>query len=414
MEPRRDDLDLAAELRALRPKPRPEFAAELARRAEAGFPRRESGSASLFERTAERLRTIPPRRLLAPAGAFALTAIVVATVIVATSDSGTSPPISLRAKMPDEIASLMPDEIASPVKPAGVGAERQPKHASGTGSAGGSSGIQYSEASPATSTAAGNESGRLSESAAAEARSLSSSAGGTGPYASHARHRDIERSAQIVLGADPTEVRDDAAKVFDAVHAADGIVLSSSIRDGAAGEAGARFDLLIPSGKVGDTLAAFSSIAEVRSRHESTQDITAPTIGAGERLQDSRARIEGLLAQLAATTTDAERAAVEAELRAERAHAAALRSRLADLRRRANLSRVSLRIETGEPSEGGSAGGAWGVSDGLHGAGRILAIAAGVTMIGLAVIAPLALLFLLAWLTHRAWARARRERALDA
>lgn len=402
MEPRRDDLDLAAELRALRPAPRPEFAAELDRRAEAGFPRREGGSASLFERAVARLRATPPRRLLVPAGAFVVTAIVIATAIVATSDSGTNPPLSFRTKTPDR--------VVSPVKPAGAGTgtERQSKHANGAVDTEDSSGLQFSEVAPTVR----NQS-RLSKSATTEAEPMPSSVGGAGPFASHARHRDIERSAQIVLGADPADVRGDAAKVFDAVHAADGIVLRSSIRDGAAGEAGARFDLLIPSGKVGDTLAAFSAIDEVRSRHESTQDITAPTIGVGERLQDSQAEIEGLLSQLATTTSDAERAAVEAELRAERARAAALRSRLSDLSRRATLSRVSLRIETGESSGGGSTSGSWGMSDGLHDAGRILAIAAGITVVGLAVAAPLALIFFLAWLVHRTWVRTRRERALD-
>jgi Domain of unknown function (DUF4349) len=399
MEPRRDDVDLIAELRALRPSPRPEFAAELDRRAEAGFPRGEGGPPNLFERAAARLHATPPRRLLAPAGAFALTAIVIATAIVAASDNGSNPPpLSFQAKTPEE--------TASPVKPAGAGAADE-RHANGTPSAEDSSGVQFSESPP---TAGENS---RSERAASGTGSLSSSIGSTGPFASHARHRDIERAAQIVLAANPADVRGDAAKVFDAVHAADGIVLSSSISDGAAGEAGARFDLLIPSGKVGDILAALSSIDEVRSRHESTQDITAPTIGVGERLQDSRARIEGLLAQLATTTTDAERAAVEAELRAERARAAALRAHLADLSRRANLSRVSLRIETGESSGGGSAGGPWGIGDGLHDAGRILTIAAGVTMIGLAVIAPLALLLLLAWFLHRTWIRSRREQALS-
>lgn len=368
MEPRRDDVGLIAELRALRPSPRPEFAAELDRRAEAGFPQQKDSSANLFERAAARLRATPPRRLLAPVGAFALVALVVATAIVATSDNGASPSLSFHPQ----------------------------------GNARGSSGIQHSEALPSASGSAGTE-----------ARGQSSYAGNAGRYASHASHRDVERSAQIVLGADPADVRGDAAKVFDAVHAADGIVLRSSIRDGAAGEAGAYFDLLIPSGKVGDALAAFSAIAEVRSRHESTQDITAPTVGTGERLQDSQAKIEGLLAQLATTTTDAERAAVEAELRSERARAAALRSRLANLSRRANLSRVSLRIETGK-SSGGNNGGSWGIGDGFHDAGRILAIAAGVAVIGLAIVAPLALICLLAWLAHRAWVRTRREQALDA
>jgi hypothetical protein len=371
MEPRRDDLDLAAELRALRPAPRPEFAAELDRRAEAGFPQRGGGSPSLFERAAARLPATSPRRLLAPVGAFAAVALVIATAIIAVSDHGANPSLSLRSKVRNQ--------IASPVNPAEV--------ATGTG--------------------------RLSRPAGAEVESQSSYTGNAGRYAAHASHRDIERSSQIVLSADPADVRSDAAKVFDAVHAADGIVLRSSIRDGAAGEAGAYFDLLIPSGKVGDALASFSSIAEVRSRHESTQDITAPTIRIGERLQDSRARIEGLLAQLAMTTTDAERTAVEAELRAERARAAALRSRLSDLSRRANLTRVSLRIETGESSGSGSTGGAWGIGDGLHSAGRILAIAAGVAVVGLAIIAPLALICLLAWLLRRTWIRTRREQALS-
>jgi hypothetical protein len=402
MEPRRGDLDLTTELRALRPSPRPEFIAELDRRAEAGFPRWTGDSANLIERATARLRVTAPRRLLLPTGAFAVAAIVVATAIVAATDNGTAPPLSFRAKMPDE--------IASPVKSAGAagGAERQSKHANGAASAEDSSGIQYSEVPPTASRGS-----RLGQSAAAGAQPLSSSAGETGPFASHTRHRNIERAAQIVLGADPTDVRSDAAKVFDVVHATDGIVLRSSIRDGTAGEAGASFDLLIPSGKVGDTLAAFSAIDEVRSRHESTQDITAPTVSIGEKLQDSRAKIEGLLAQLATTTTDTQRTAVEAELRAERAHAAALRSRLADLNRRANLSRVSLRIDTGESSGRGSTDGTWGTGDGLHDARRILAIAAGVTLVGLAVIAPLALIFLFAWLAYRAWIRSRREQALS-
>jgi hypothetical protein len=379
MKPRRDDVDLITELQALRPRPRPEFTAELDRRVEAGFPRRDGGSATLFARAAARLRATPPRRLLAPAGAFALTAIVVATAVVATSDSGESPSLSFRSKSPSEVASP-----SNSVGSAAGTATPEPRHSNGVSRTGDSSGLQFSEAAPTV-----RDQSRPSESATTEVEPMPSSAGGSGPFASHANHRDIERAAQIVLGADPADVRGDAAKVFDAVHAADGIVLNSSIRDGTAGEAGAHFDLLIPSGKVGDTLAAFSAIAEVRSRHESTQDITAPTIGTGERLQDSRAKIEGLLAQLATVTTDGERAAVEAELRSERARAAALRSRLADLGRRANLSRVSLRIETGESSGSGGTGGGWGVGDGFHDAGRILAISAGVTMVGLAVIAPI-------------------------
>jgi hypothetical protein len=216
----------------------------------------------------------------------------------------------------------------------------------------------------------------------------------------------------MVLGADPPDVADDATQVLDAVHAVDGIVLSSSVSGGAAGDAGARFDLLIPSAKLGDALAAFSAIDVVVSRHEATDDITAPTVRVGEHLRDSRARIDGLLVQLAGADSDSERAEVEAELSAERRHAASLRSQATKLDRRANLSRVSLQIETGAGSTSDSAGSGWGIGDALGDAGHILAIAAAVTIVGLAILGPLALLALLAWLANRAWVRHRRERAL--
>jgi hypothetical protein len=230
------------------------------------------------------------------------------------------------------------------------------------------------------------------------------------PPLSRATNRDIERSAEISLRADPTDVSDDSAKVFSAVHDARGIVLHSTTTAGR--NAGADFDLLIPSARLGDALAAFSAIDEVRSRHEATDDITKPTVTTGEELQDSRARIDGLLAQLSIAEIESERDAIEAELRGERRHASRLRTQLARLHQRADFSRVSLRIETGPSAT--SPGGAWGAGDALGDAGHILGIAAGVTVVGLAVVAPLALLCLIAWLVHRIWLRAHRERALDA
>jgi hypothetical protein len=233
---------------------------------------------------------------------------------------------------------------------------------------------------------------------------------GPGPYASHVARRDVERSAAIVLSASPSEIRGDAAKVFETVHAYHGIVLRSSIRDGHAGEAGATFDLLVPSGQLGDAMAALSSIADVSSRHESTVDVTARTIGLGERLQDARARVESLLAELANAETETEREATEAELRSARRRVASLRGRLADLSRHTHLSSVSLRIETGGPTGGGNG---WGIGDALGDAGHILAVAAGVVLVGLAILVPPILIGLLVWLAHRGWVRRRREGALD-
>src|SRR6185369_13805141 len=85
METPRDD-QLAADLRALRPTPRPEFAAELDQRAAAGFPRRTHWRWTPFER----LRSMQPRKLLIPAGGMAVLAIAIATAVTMSSEQNDS------------------------------------------------------------------------------------------------------------------------------------------------------------------------------------------------------------------------------------------------------------------------------------------------------------------------------------
>jgi Domain of unknown function (DUF4349) len=395
MEPFEDD-KLVRVLESLRPEPRPDFAAELDERAAAGFPRRSG--LSPWRRLAERLRATEPRRALIPAGATALAAIAAVTVVLAIGENGADRPAGKGS-----LLSLSSDGNGASAPSA------QPQAGNAR------SGAEPQAAEPPGHIERPPE--ELASAAAATAKDLNLdrpkvlSLSRSGPYASQARRREIERSAQVILGAEPTEVRKAASEVFETVHAYRGIVLSSSIRDGDEGEAGARFSLLIPSAKLGDAMADFSAIGEVRSRREATADITAPTVRTGELLRDSRATIEGLLVQLAAADTDAERVATEAKLQAERRHAAYLRSQLSGLQRRANLSRVQLRIESGAAAAS-SDDRSWGVSDALGDAGQILAIAAGVTIVGLAVIGPIALLALLAWLANRARIRRARDRAL--
>jgi hypothetical protein len=358
------DAELAAALRGIRPEPSPAFAAELDQRAAAGFPRRaRQRKQSPFARFLAWLRG-SRWRLLIPAGGVALAAIVAATVVVAGSGSS---------------SSGSPAEVLDTLRTAGAASESE------SGSA---------------------ESGVETQSAGL--------ANGPSRAAAGVSHRAVERGAEIVIGTKPGEVGEASSQVFEAVHAYDGIVLESATQNGSGANAEARFELLIPSGKVGDAMAAFSRIGEVVNRHETTNDITAPTVGAGERLQDSEARIEGLLAQLSEATTESEREVVEAELDAERRHAAHLKAKLASLKRRANLSRVSVRIVSGKGAltPVGPSDGSWGVGDAIGDAGHLLSVAAGVTIVGLAVLAPLLLLALLAWLAGRAWTRRARERAL--
>jgi len=409
MEPFRDDTDLIAELRALRPTPRPAFAAELDERAAAGFTRHPSRASSPLANLFARLRAVPPRRLALSAGATALAAVAAATVVVAVgeprSDSASLTQLSPTARPVSPPTSESPVSGAAGAGSNGVSSTAKPS------SSGAGTGVQYEAADPTvTGTAASGE--ESSSTSAGRLGGVGPSAVGSGPFASNAGHRDVERSAEMVLGTDPAEIGSDAARVFDAVHAANGIVLSSSVTGGAAGDAGARFDLLIPAAKLGDALADFSAIGTVVSRHEATDDITAPTVRIGEHLRDSRATIDGLLVQLAGADTDSERAEVEAELRAERRHAASLRSQATKLDRRANLSRVSVRIVTDPGTATADQSGGWSIGDALDDAGHILGIAAGVTIVALAILVPLGLIALLVWLANRARIRRGRERAL--
>jgi hypothetical protein len=390
---RSDDDTLFAELREMRPTPRPEFAAELDQRAAAGFPRGADTTASVFAPLLDWWRGLNLTRRLVPILGVALAVVVIATAAVAISQSGGGARLNMESGS-SNLSSLQPL--------AGGGA------ASSSGAAGGEA---ESAESSAAEGAAEEESGSVEAESTIEAApaipSAKSSAG--------AGHRNIERSSYIVLGTKPGEVSGAAAKVYEAVHTAGGYVLSSSVQSGTAGPTGARFELSIPSAKAGSALAAISAIAEVRERHDATNDITAPTVSAAEELADSNATLEGLLKQLGGVETEAEQESVEARLREERRHHAAIRASLDQLHQRASMSEVSVRIVTNHgagvtpPSKDN---GNWGIGDALQSAGHILTIAAGVVLIGLAVLAPFALIGLLIWAGNRFRVRRLRERTL--
>jgi len=384
MERSSDHGNLDTALRALRPTPRPAFAAELDERVARGFKSDSQASRSPLATLADRFRGLSPQRLLFATGGTALAAIAVATVLVAVNESNPAP-IALEERYAQQQRPPRITQFSEPI-PKALDRLAELDRLAGNAAAGqaeGASGVQSSES--LSFSAVNRNSGYLRA------------------------KREIERSAEITLLAEPGDVGADSAEVFDAVHDANGIVLRSTTTAGA--DAGAHFELLIPTPKLGDALAAFSAIDEVRSRHEATADITAPTVALGERLQDSRAKIDGLLAQLAAAETQTESEAIEIALRDERLHAAALRARLDKLRQRADFSRVSLSIETGA-SATDSNDGSWGIGDAFDDAGHILSIAAGVTVIALAVLAPIALTLLLAWLIRGTWLRRARARAL--
>jgi hypothetical protein len=407
-----DDDTLLAELRELRPTPRPEFTAELDERAAAGFPRRSSASATPFTALADRWRAATPRRRLIPVLGTAFAVLVVATVVVGIAGSGSSSPSDSGARFLSQTSTFGAE---SGGEEAGGGGTEETESAEAEGG--------EAMVSPSTPRQAEVEESAPSEEAVETEPETGGAAGaaaapaGKGAFESSLKlgHRKIERSAYVTLGTKPGEVSAAAAKVYEAVHTANGVVLHSKVQSGSHGATGAYFDLLIPSRKLDDTLAAFSGIAEVRERHDATNDITAPTVGAAEELRDSNASIESLLKELGDSETEEERESVETRLREERGRHAAIRARLDHLDKRASMSEVTVRIVTDHgagvtpPSKDD---GSWGVGDALHDAGHILMIAAGVALIGLAILGPIALIALAFWLANRFRVRRLRERTL--
>ncbi|MEK6277723.1 MAG: DUF4349 domain-containing protein [Actinomycetota bacterium] len=383
VDPEHADLAaLASELHEMRVAPPEDFAAALDEQASTGFPRRRH-SGALLGGIADRMRGAIPRRRLLPALAGATAVVIVGTAVVVSSRGG---------RGDDQTPTL---KSASPPQAA------QEQGAPSAGPA---------AAAPATGEA---DLGRAESVAPIPPDSggvpLS---GGTGAVP-NARNRQIERAAELTLGTEPEQVQDVSGEVFRVVGRHRGLVLSSSVRDGAEGEAGADFLLLIPSSRLSSALADLSALAEVRSRQESTQDITAPFVTARENLRDARAEAEGLLKQLAQADTEAERESVKAQLRIVRGRIAAFRSQVRNLERRADFSRVSLSVVTGDesvvvPSDENQ----WTIPDALGDAGRILAVAAGVALVTLAVMLPLMLFGAAAWLGHRAYLRRARQAAL--
>ena len=305
--------EIVAELEAMRPPPRPDFAAELDACVAAGFSNSTHHVGSWFDRLGERLSGLSWRRAAGPIGAVALIAIAVATAVISISESG---PSDGERQIADHAAAS--PEVAPTPTPSDSAANLN----------------QFSQKVPQVVGSSGT--GSAAGVGTAE----------SGPYAARARVRDIERSARVTLAVDPDDVHSAASDVFSTVHSYDGIVLRSSVRTRGEGGAVASFDLLIPSARLDDALAAFSDIGPVSSRSDASVDVTAPTIGLEERAQDSRAKIESLVRELSAAGSDAERESVEAELRSERNRLARVRSRLNSLQRRTHFSRVSLRIES--------------------------------------------------------------------
>jgi len=391
-----DDLAGIAEMSALATEERPsidaEFAALLDERAAAGFPRADhaaSGVAGLLDR----LRAVPPRRLIAPAAAAATLLVVVGVAITAIGGSGGG-----SGSSSNPLSALPGESTSRPSK----GAARSPTFGD-------------KSRAQAQSTLSVPRAGALEDSGVR--RPVPSS----GP-------RRVSRSVNLTLSTDPDKVRSVADGVIQVTRRWRGLVISSQITSGKGSpnpqpgpvpapdvvpvnpSLGADFKLRIPASKLEPALDDLSSLGLVVSRSEGSQDITGRFNSARQRIGDLLSERDALIKHLAGATTPAAVHAIKHRLAVVRRQLGRAQGRLDQLRERVSMVPVQVSVVArGE----GTGGGGFGVGSALHDAGRILTVAAGVLLIILAVLGPLALLAALAWLSARALTRWRRERALE-
>jgi Domain of unknown function (DUF4349) len=359
--------ELALLLSAERQAPEPEFAGRLDER--------------VSNRFRAPLAAKRPRRWVGPFAGLSAAAVAAVVAVVVVSSGGGVPSTSVEST------------TAAP----------QAAQSSGSTASGGSADVQSGPAKASSSA----------RSAAASATAPTFAQPSTAAPQPPANGRKIVQSAQLQLNAPPSRIEDVAQQVFDVVGREKGVVNNSNVTAGSGGYA--QFQLSIPSGNLGATMTALSNLryANVASRTDTTQDVNKAYVSANRQLADDRALRTSLLRQLGKAVTQAQIDSINGRIHdAEHAIArdeAAIRS----LNNKINYSQVSVDVNghVGPVAHSSSKG--FTIGKAAHDAGRVLTVVAGVALIALAVLVPLALVGgLAAWIAVTV-RRRRREQALD-
>jgi hypothetical protein len=364
--------ELALIVAAERARPAPEFAARLDQR--------------VHDRFASPARSRRRRRFALAPAALVLASTIAAVVVLS---SGGAPPV---ARQFSERTATTSSTAAS-------------------GSAFSASGAGAGVRGTASSSAGAPSSGAASNSVATPSTSVP--AAGLPPTpAPGGQH--IVQSAQLSLSTTPGRIEQVAQQVFDVVGAAKGDVSHSTVT--AAGGSGgfADFQLSVPSAALAETMAQLSRLrgANVVSRTDATQDISGSFVSANRQLVDARALRTTLLRQLANAVTTQQVDCLRARIRDAEASIASDLATLKRLQRQVGSSQISVSIST-SPARRPVAGGGFTLGKAAHDAGRVLTVVAGVALIALAVLVPIAVVAALLAFALLVFRRRRREQALD-
>ncbi len=295
---------------------------------------------------------------------------------------------------------------------------------------GGSGAVSYSSTSAAASggvasTAAATTAHRSAAGTATESLPSSAKSPTYGPAtaavspapAPPSNGRKVIQSAQLSLTAPASRIDDVAQEVFNVVGAQNGFVNNSTITQTGGPDGYAQFQLSVPSSHLSQAMTQLSELryARVAARTDTTQDVNNQYLGDTGKLAQDQALRTSLLKQLANATTQTEIDSIQQQLNDVNAAIANDQRVLNTLTHQINYSQISVSINAGaipvpvaHPTRGFTLGKA------AHDAGRVLTVAAGVALIALAALVPVALALAVIWWIGYAVRRRRREQALDA
>jgi Domain of unknown function (DUF4349) len=373
--------ELTLLLVATRPEPQAEFVSSLDARVHSRFARVDEaepkGARADF------------RRWFGPVAGLAATLAAVAVVVLALNSGGSQ--VALKAATSPAASSS----------------------SAGAASTSAASGVPHRNAKPAIPLAPDKQ---ATYGAAASTATSSAAVPNSGKViaAPLPNGRKIVQSSQLALSAPASHIDDVAQEVFRVIGDENGVVNSSTVTASASGYA--QFRLSVPSSALQATMTSLSELkyASVSSRTDATQDVNGQYLSDQRQLADDRALRTSLLKQLANATTQAQIDSLNAQIRDAEASIRRDESTLNGLNHRINFSQIAVTVNTASPVPvAHKSTGSFTLGKAAHDAGRVLTVAAGVALIALAALLPIALIVALIWWIWSALRRRRREQALD-
>jgi hypothetical protein len=309
-------------------------------------------------------------------------------------------------------ASLL---IALIVAISAIGGGNDNGSSSSISSGGGSTTAAQAPAAPNASTASGGASesaGAPAAKALAQSTTSSDAVAAPGPAPAPGgfvggRNRKVEQAVSLELGAPKDKLDEVGDQVIAVTDRYRGIVMRSSVTSAGDNSIGT-FDLRIPTRNLRSAVRDLSALADVQSRTENADDVTASFVNARTRLEELNAERRGLLRRLEKAETDQAAAAIRARIRIVNALLDAQNQTLTEMRRRTSYATVSVTLQAKKGSSGGG-----GISSGANDLRDSLVDAANISLRVLGVALPIGLVLALVWFTGGWFGRRRREAVLD-